>query len=142
MGIVLQEKMRATVPANLWAWRPAGSLKGLAGTLPDGLMSGIIEQQNELWLSTSNSNGTGMETNTFHGIVNGKIIQLTESPGVPDGQAVEVVISPATGKSACWGDGLRRCAGVLADEWTDEDDRILEAIQQERQQAKSRELPE
>jgi len=27
-----------------------------------------------------------------------------------------------------WGEGLRRCAGALTSEWTDEDDRILEAM--------------
>ena len=31
-----------------------------------------------------------------------------------------------------WGEGLRKCAGALADEWTEEDDRILEEIYQER----------
>ena len=35
-----------------------------------------------------------------------------------------------------------KVAGLLADEWTEEDDRILEQIQADRKAAKWRELPE
>jgi len=40
-----------------------------------------------------------------------------------------------------WIEGLRRCAGALANEWTDEDDRILEEIYQSRKLNRRR-LPE
>ena len=68
---------------------------------------------------------------SFHGIVHGKIIELTDESGLPDGERVEVTIRPESAAQD-WGEGLRRCAGVLADSWTDEDDRILERIEEER----------
>jgi hypothetical protein len=73
-----------------------------------------------------------MTNKTLHGIVNGKIIQLSEDPGVPLGQEVELVITAVSERKLPWGEGLRRCAGALADEWTEEDDRILEEIYQQR----------
>ena len=48
-----------------------------------------------------------------------------------DGQKVEVVVKTISSKEQ-WGEGLRRCAGALANEWSDEDDRILEEIYQDR----------
>ena len=69
-----------------------------------------------------------MSNRILHGIVHGKTIQLTDDPGVPSGQEVEVVVTPLSATNATWGEGLRRCAGALADEWTEEDDRILEEI--------------
>jgi hypothetical protein len=76
---------------------------------------------------------------TITGIIHGNTIQLTDNLGLPDGEQVEVHVFVK--KSPLWGDGLRRCAGILADDWTDEDDRILEQIQQDRQNATFRELP-
>lgn len=73
-----------------------------------------------------------MTSKTLHGVVNGKTIQLTEDPGVPLGQEVELVITAVTDKQRPWGEGLRRCAGAMAEHWTEEDDRILEEIYQER----------
>jgi hypothetical protein len=64
--------------------------------------------------------------------VNGKTIELRDDPGIPAGEEVEVIVKPLQPKPAEWGEGLRRCAGALADEWTDEDDRILEEIYQQR----------
>ena len=71
-------------------------------------------------------------TKTIHGKVHGKTIQLDEDLGGADSQEVEVQVKiiPA---AKLWGEGLRRCAGALADEWTEEDDRILEEIYQDRQ---------
>jgi len=40
-----------------------------------------------------------------------------------------------------WSEGFFRCAGALANEWTKEDDRILEEIHQSRKM-KRRPLPE
>lgn len=73
-----------------------------------------------------------MTSKPLHGVVNGKIIKLNDDPGVPSGQEVEVTVKPLPAKSPDWGEGIRRCAGALADEWTDEDDRILEEIYQQR----------
>ena len=33
---------------------------------------------------------------TIHGVVHGKMIELSESPGLPDGQRVVVQLEPAT----------------------------------------------
>lgn len=70
---------------------------------------------------------------TLHGKVHGKTIELDEDPGVADGQKVQVVLKTVPAHRP-WGEGLRRCAGALADEWTEEDDRILAQIHQERHQ--------
>jgi hypothetical protein len=70
-------------------------------------------------------------TRIAHGIVRGKTIELDENPGVAEGQHVQVTIKTVPAKGPC-GEGLRRCAGALADEWTAEDDRILEQIHQDR----------
>jgi len=69
----------------------------------------------------------------IQGVVHGRTIELATDPGLQDGQVVEVtvrVVEPPT----TWGEGLRRCAGALADSWTEEDDRILEEIRRERYQ--------
>ena len=78
---------------------------------------------------------------TVRGIVHGKTIELTQDLGVADGQQVEVVVKTITNKEP-WGEGLRRCAGALANEWTEEDDRILAEIHQDRKQDSRKELPE
>lgn len=80
-----------------------------------------------------------MVKKTIHGVINGKLIELAEDPGMPSGQEVEVLVKVSAVDDASWGEGLRRCAGALADEWTEEDDRILEALYQERHRD-SREL--
>ena len=69
---------------------------------------------------------------TIHGVINGRTIQLADDPGVPNGQEVEVLVIPVPTSNSNWGDGIRRCAGALAEEWTEEDDRILEEIYQQR----------
>lgn len=72
-------------------------------------------------------------TKTVLGTVRGMTIQLKDDLGLPDGQQVKVTVRVAeSGQVGSWGDGLRRCAGALADSWTDEDDRILEESHQER----------
>jgi hypothetical protein len=73
-----------------------------------------------------------MTGKTLHGVVNGKTIKLAEDLGMPNGQEVEIVVRLVQHNNAEWGEALRRCAGALADEWTQEDDRILEEIYQQR----------
>jgi hypothetical protein len=70
-------------------------------------------------------------TRLVHGVVHGKTIELDEDSGVAEGQHVQVTIKTVPAKRP-WGEGLRRCAGALADEWTHEDDRILEEIHEDR----------
>jgi hypothetical protein len=80
-------------------------------------------------------------TKTVHGVVHGKTIELDEDLGLTEGQEVEVQVK-VVALPKRWGDGLRRCAGALANEWTEEDDRILEEIHQDRKRDTRGEIPE
>lgn len=77
-------------------------------------------------------------TKTLHGKVHGRMIELTEDAGLAEGQEVEVQLRVAP-TAQPWGEGLRRCAGALANdpEWDD----IMEEIHQARKQER-RALPE
>jgi hypothetical protein len=101
-------------------------------------------------------------TKVLRGIVRGKTIEVSEDIGMWEGQMVDLLIIPSTpidgpspaaqaesapkklpGPPPGWRPGApSQVAGVLADEWTEEDDRILEQIQADRKAAKWRELPE
>jgi hypothetical protein len=70
-----------------------------------------------------------------------KTIELDEDPGIAEGQPVEITIKKLPGIQP-WGEGLRRCAGALAAEWTEEDDKILEQIYQDRKRDTRREITE
>jgi len=63
------------------------------------------------------------------GVVHGNTIELKRSPGVPDGQEVEVILRPVGGPPSDGG-GFHRSAGALADDphW----DGIMAEIQRER----------
>jgi hypothetical protein len=65
------------------------------------------------------------------GVIHGRIIELSEDPGIVDGPQVEIIIKTVP-LPRPWGDGLRRCAGAFAAEWTEEDDRILDQTCRER----------
>ena len=77
----------------------------------------------------------------LHGFVHGNTIELNEGLGMREGQEVEVLVRAARAKDT-WGEGLRRCAGALAHEWTPEDDRILQEIYRERKADTRREYPD
>ncbi len=79
---------------------------------------------------------------TLTGIVHGNTIELSTHPGLPDGEEVEIQVVAVKKHTRSNGEGLRRCAGALADTWTEEDDRILREIDSDRQSATYRELPE
>lgn len=49
--------------------------------------------------------------NALSGKIHGRIIQLNENPGLPEGQDVEVNLRALQSKPG-WGEGLRRCAEV------------------------------
>src|SRR4051812_11520490 len=66
-----------------------------------------------------------------HGVVRGRTIELTKDPGVADGQVVEITINAVPSPGTC-GEGLRRCAGAFAADWTDEVDLTFEEIYRER----------
>jgi hypothetical protein len=81
-------------------------------------------------------------TKIVHGIVHGKTIELDQELGLADGQQVEVAIQVPVVVSGPepWGQGLRRCAGALADiPGLDED---MEQILAQRKTARFREVPE
>jgi hypothetical protein len=92
---------------------------------------------------------------TMSGIIHGKTIELADATGLPDGEAVEVFVRPASesvarkvrsglpGPPPGWYPGCTETAGgMLADVWTEEDDRILKEIEEDRQRATAREIPE
>jgi hypothetical protein len=70
------------------------------------------------------------------GIVHGKTIVLESDPGLEDGKRVKLVLRlPTTvlGPPPKWTPGCTVTAGgMMADDWTEEDDRILEEIYQDR----------
>jgi hypothetical protein len=68
-----------------------------------------------------------------HGTVHGKMIELDEDLGVPEGQEVEVQVTMIPSKSS-WGEGIRRTAGALSDdpEWDEIMDEVHRARKFER----------
>ena len=72
----------------------------------------------------------------MQGVVHGRTIELSEDPGVLDGQQVQVVLTsvPASG---AWGEGIRRSAGAAAD--VPGFDEAFRQVEQERRSAKFRE---
>ena len=101
-------------------------------------------------------------TKVMHGIVHGKTIEVSEDLGLSDGQAVDLIVSPAdsaeTSQEATRSDVSPRklpgpppewkssntsvTAGLLAEEWTEQDDRILDQIHADRKAATWRDLPQ
>ena len=65
----------------------------------------------------------------IHGIVHGNTIELKESPGVPDGQEVEIQVRVRP-KTSTPGEGFLRTEGALADD--EEWDVIMAEIHQAR----------
>lgn len=71
---------------------------------------------------------------TLRGIIHGKTIELTQSPGLPEGQEVTVTVEPLPGPSAEKlppGEGIRRTAGAWAED-AEELDRFLDWNRQQR----------
>ena len=89
---------------------------------------------------------------TVRGTVHGKTIELGEDLGVADGEQVEVEIrtKAATTKAKKlpgpppgWkAESKETVAGALADLCTEEEDRLLDAIQQDRKRERRREIAE
>jgi hypothetical protein len=81
----------------------------------------------------------------LHGIVRGRTIELDRDPGIEENRVVEVILRTKRlpGPPLGWKPGSSEtAAGMLADSWTSEDDRILEEIYQERQRSAFREAAE
>ena len=80
-------------------------------------------------------------TKTIHGKVHGKVIELAEELGVPEGQEVEITVRMVPSiKATRTGEGFLLTEGALADDpyW----DAIMEEVHQERNSDSRRELPE
>lgn len=80
-------------------------------------------------------------TKTVHGVIHGRTIELAEDLGIAEGQQVEIIVKTVPA-SKPWGEGLRRCAGAFATDWSEEDDRIWAEIYQERKRDTRQEIPE
>jgi len=85
-------------------------------------------------------------TRNTHGKIHGKTIELDEDLGVADGQEVEIQVritglkKSLPGPPPGWQPGkTSNSAGLLADSWTDEDDRTLEEIHKDRKRETRRE---
>ena len=74
------------------------------------------------------------------GVIHGNIIELSEDLGLADG--VEVEIQVTAKKEWQIGEGLRRCAGALGNDWSAADDDILAELARDRLNTPHRELQE
>lgn len=71
----------------------------------------------------------------LRGTIHGKTIQLEQDPGVEEGRQVEVMlrVKQLPGPPPGWKpEGTETAAGMLAESWTEQDDRILEQIYHDR----------
>lgn len=77
-------------------------------------------------------------SNTHKGIIRGRTIELTEEPGLPDGQEVTVVVQCITPTPEQFppGEGLRRAFGACADE-ADDLDKFLAWSRQQRKMGRA-----
>jgi hypothetical protein len=84
-------------------------------------------------------------TKILRGIVHGKTIELENETGLEDGRQVEITLrtNELPGPPPGWKAGnTETAAGMMASCWTEEDDRILQEIHQERKRDTHREVPE
>ena len=78
---------------------------------------------------------------TINGKVHGRTIELTEDLGMLDGQDVRVQVT-AVSAIPTIPNRLVQSAGLLANEWTEEDDCILKEIRQDRKRDTRPEIAE
>jgi hypothetical protein len=72
------------------------------------------------------------------GVVHGRMIQLDEEPGLPDGQHVTVRLQPAGDADAIApGEGIKRAAGA----WNDDPEGLDAYLEWNRQQRKTGRRP-
>lgn len=84
-------------------------------------------------------------TKILRGVVHGKTIELENDTGLQDGRKVDVILQAKElpGPPPGWKPGSTvTAAGMMASFWTEEDDRILEEIYQDRKKDSRREVPE
>ena len=79
----------------------------------------------------------------LRGVVRGRTVELDRDPGIEENRLVDVVLrtKQLPGPPLGWKPGsTETAAGMLADTWTPEDDRILEEIYQDRNRSEFREI--
>jgi len=80
------------------------------------------------------------------GTVHGRTIEVADDLGLPDGEKVEITIERVKhlpGPPPGWqADSKKSAAGMMADHWSEADDKILAEIYQGRKQDTRRELTE
>ena len=79
----------------------------------------------------------------LRGVVRGRTVELDRDPGLGENRVVDVVLrtKQLPGPPLGWKPGsTETAAGMLADTWTPEDDRILEEIYEDRKRSKFREI--
>ncbi len=84
-------------------------------------------------------------TKLLRGVVHGRTIELEDDTGLEDGHKVEIIlrVKELPGPPPGWKPGsTETAAGMMASCWTEEDDRILDEIHQERKRDTRREIPE
>ncbi|OJW19786.1 MAG: hypothetical protein BGO49_13775 [Planctomycetales bacterium 71-10] len=74
----------------------------------------------------------------LRGVIRGRTIELDEDAGIADGRAVQVVVRSEVEAPAL---GRRSAAGAMAEHWSEEDDRLLDEIEQDRHRPSTREIP-
>ena len=70
----------------------------------------------------------------LRGVVHGRTIELESESGIEDGRRVEVIVRSKTlpGPPPGWrSGGTETAAGMMAEYWTEEDDRIFEEIERD-----------
>ena len=84
-------------------------------------------------------------TKVLRGVIHGRTIELDDDAGLEDGRHVEIVVraKQLPGPPPGWKrGGVETAAGMMADCWTEEDDRILDEIHAERKKDTRPEIPE
>ena len=79
----------------------------------------------------------------LRGVVRGRTVELDRDPGLEENRVVDVILrtKQLPGPPLAWKPGsTETAAGMLADTWTPEDDRILEEIYEERKRSTYREI--
>jgi hypothetical protein len=79
---------------------------------------------------------------TMQGVVRGRTIELDDDPEIEEGRKVEVLlrVKRLPGPPPRWRPGSREsAAGMMADHWSEEDDRLLEQIYHDRKRDGRRE---
>jgi hypothetical protein len=77
----------------------------------------------------------------MQGVIHGNTIELDSSPGVEDGRKVQLIlrVGRLPGPPPKWTpDSTVTAGGMMAEHWTDEDDRLLEDIYQDRKRDRRR----